>query len=193
MSREVQPTSDDAALIRAFLASRSEEAFRALYRVHTPYLFALSLRLAGGRREEAEEALQDAWIRAAERLAAFRGGSTLRTWLAGILINCTREARRRRRPEVVDLAEWEAVAARTAPPPGAALAVDLERALAELPEVLRDIVVLFDLEGLTHEEVGQRLGIPAGTSKSRLSLARRVLRARLIPEPRPANPLGERA
>lgn len=193
MTREASSAAADAALIGAFLANRSEEAFRALYRAHAPYLFALALRLAGGRRDEAEEALQDAWIRAAGRLAAFRGGSALRTWLAGILINCTREARRRRRPEVVDLAEWEAAAARQTPPPATALAVDLERALAELPDALRDVVVLFDLEGFTHDEIGERLDIPAGTSKSRLSLARRVLRARLAPEPRPARPLGERA
>jgi RNA polymerase sigma-70 factor (ECF subfamily) len=53
--------------------------------------------------------------------------------------------------------------------------------LAELPATLRDVIVLFELEGMSHDEIGARLAIPAGTSKSRLWFARRALRARLAP------------
>jgi RNA polymerase sigma-70 factor (ECF subfamily) len=63
--------------------------------------------------------------------------------------------------------------------PDAASALDLERALAELPDGARAVVLLHDLEGCTHQEIADRLGIPAGTSKSRLSEARRRLRQRL--------------
>src|SRR5262245_31784273 len=90
---------NDRSRVEELVATRSEAAFRALYREHSPYLFALALRLAGGRREDAEEALQESWLRAVERLAAFRFESALRTWLAGIVIRTTRELRRRRHPE----------------------------------------------------------------------------------------------
>ena len=55
--------------------------------------------------------------------------------------------------------------------------IDLERAIRELPDGYREVLILHDVEGLTHEEVGGRLGIDAGTSKSQLSRARRALRA----------------
>jgi RNA polymerase sigma-70 factor (ECF subfamily) len=171
--------SDDRALVSAFLAARSEAAFRALYRAHSPALFALALRLAGGRREDAEEALQEAWVRAVERLESFRFESALRTWLSGIVIRCAHELRRRRHPEREEPKggwEIEELAPPVAP---AALRVDLERALSELPATLRDVIVLHELEGLGHEEIGALLSIPAGTSKSRLHFAKRALRARL--------------
>lgn len=168
---------DDRSLVEAYLSGRSEEAFRALYRAHTPYLFCLALRLAGGRRDEAEEAVQEAWLRAAERMAGFRWRSSLRTWISGILINCCREIGRRRRRDVV-LVE---PAGRH---PSAPSRIDLERSLAELPDPQRHVVVLFYVEGYTHEEIAGLLDIAPGTSKSRLFEARRKLRRRLAAEPR---------
>src|SRR5262245_43729463 len=90
---------EDRRLVEELVAARSEAAFRALYRAHAPYLFGLALRLSGGRREDAEEALQESWLRAVERLAGFRFDSALRTWLAGIVIRTARELRRKRHPE----------------------------------------------------------------------------------------------
>ncbi len=164
----------DSELVGRFLADRSEDAFRALYRAHTPYLYCLALRLAGGREDEAEEAVQEAWIRAAERLASFRWGAALRTWLGGFVVNCCREVVRRRRSAGPVAVETERV---ELPPVEASL--DLERAVAALPDGLREVFVLFDLEGYTHEEIGARLGFAAGTSKSRLFHARRALRGSL--------------
>jgi RNA polymerase sigma-70 factor (ECF subfamily) len=60
--------------------------------------------------------------------------------------------------------------------------IDLERALALLPSGYRTVLILHDLEGCTHDEIGERLGIAAGTSKSQLSHARRAVRALLDPE-----------
>ena len=174
-------SADDRALVRELLEARSEEAFRALYRAHSGYLFALALRLAGGRSEDAEEALQEAWLRAIERLAGFRFESALRTWLAGIVVRVTRELRRKRHPEREEPRggwEIEELAPATLPP---ADTVDLERALGELPPTLRDVLVLFELHGMSHDEIATLLAIPAGTSKSRLWFARRALRARLAP------------
>jgi RNA polymerase sigma-70 factor (ECF subfamily) len=172
--------ASDPDLVERFLAGRSEEAFRALYRAHTPYLFCLAMRLAGGREDEAEEAVQEAWIRAAERLESFRWGSALRTWLGGFVVNCCREAARRRRP-----AGPVAVPSEPVERPWSEESLDLERAVAALPDGLREVFVLFDLEGHTHEEIGERLGIVPGTSKSRLFHARRALR-RLLADRRSA-------
>ncbi len=175
------PSASDRTLVRELLETRSEEAFRALYRAHSGYLFALALRLAGGRREDAEEALQECWLRAVERLADFRFESALRTWLGGIVVRATRELRRKRHPEREEPRggwEIEELAEATLP---AADTIDLERALADLPPTLRDVLVLFEVEGMTHEEISGLLKIPVGTSKSRLWFARRALRARLVP------------
>lgn len=189
-------SSHDRALVSAFLASRAEADFRALYRAHAGALFALALRLAGGRREDAEEALQEAWLRAIERLDSFRFESALRTWLSGIVIRSAHELRRRRHPEREEPKggwEIEELAPPVAP---VASTIDLERALAELPATLREVVVLHELEGLGHEQIGALLDIPTGTSKSRLHFARRALRTRLGAAPasssrRSAIPPGE--
>lgn len=133
----------------------------------------------GGRRAEAEDALQDAWLRATPRLPEFRGESSLRTWLAGFVVNCCRERRRRREADAAppnDPARDDLVADR----------LDLERAIAALPDGHREVFVLHDLEGFTHEEIAARLGIVPGTSKSQLSRARSALRAHMAQAERPA-------
>jgi RNA polymerase sigma-70 factor (ECF subfamily) len=169
----------DRALVADFLARRDETAFRRLYAAHAPRLFLFLLRLSGGRRAEAEELLQETWIRAAERLGAFRWESRLSTWLHGIAWNARRESFRASGPIEVPLPEDNA-----AGQPGAAggageTRLDLERALRDLPEGYREILLMHDVEGYTHEEIGALLGISPGTSKSQLSRARGFLRRRL--------------
>jgi RNA polymerase sigma-70 factor, ECF subfamily len=68
-----------------------EDAFRALYRAHTPALYALALRLTGSDQSEAEDLVQETWVRATRKMSAFRGESALRTWLCGVLVNVRRE------------------------------------------------------------------------------------------------------
>lgn len=104
----------------------------------------------------------------------FRGDASLRTWLAGFTINCCRE-RWRRRESIPD----ETGEAGALEPLGDRL--DLERAIASLPDGHREVFVLHDLEGYTHEEIAARLGIVAGTSKSQLARARSRLRERMAP------------
>ena len=166
--------NDDAGLVVRYLATWDEESFRVLFRRHSPGLFRLALRLLGGDRSAAEDALQEAWIRAAARLAGFRFESALRTWLCGIVINCCREARRRTRLDEVVPAE-EIAAPAFSPLP----ALDLERAIVGLAEGYREVLVLHDVMGYTHREIADRLGVEEGTSKSQLFLARRALRHRL--------------
>lgn len=180
LTRDAGPDqADERAWVEGFLLRREEAAFRALYRAHAEYLFRLAVRLCGGRRDAAEDALQEAWLRAAQTLSRFRWDSRLRTWLAGIVVNCCREEHRRS-------------ARHAPPPPGPAPRreadppwLDLESALLALPEGLRHVLVLYAIEGYTHEEVGTALGIAAGTSKSRLFDARAALRRMLAPAKEP--------
>lgn len=174
-----------------FVDRGDEEAFRQLFRRHTPRLYAIALRLCAGRPDEAEDAVQVAWLRAARRLDRFEWRSSLATWLTGIAINCVREARRRSVPEVVPADVLERLPAPLVP---VGDRVDLDRAIAALPEGYRDVLVLHDVEGLTHEEIAAALGIAAGTSKSQLFHARRAVR-RWLAAPTSATPAtleGER-
>ena len=167
---------EDRKLVSAYLRDREEKAFRALYRRHTPVVFQFVLRLVGGRTAEAEEIIQTAWIRAAEKLEAFRWDSSLRTWLTGIALNCYREAVRRDRREgdttSLDLQELPAAGRLHREIPR----IDLERAIAQLPDGYREVLILHDIEGYTHDEIGSLMGIRNGTSKSQLSRARRAVR-----------------
>ena len=171
-----EAAAPDRRLADAVVASGDELAFRALYRRHTPALYRLALRLGGGDEPWAEELVQRAWIRAVEGLGAFQWRAAFRTWLSGIALNCARETwRERRRSLEVALDPDNHGIAGPAADPGNR--VDLERGIATLPHGCRQVFVLHDVEGFTHEEVASLLGIDPGTSKSQLSHARRRLRA----------------
>jgi len=188
-----EATSQDRALVDRFLRDRSESAFRALYHRHAPRLYQLALRLAGWREDEAAEILQDSWVRATRKLPEFRWESALATWLAGIVVNRSREARRERTGGPIPL---ETLGAEPpGPSAGSETRLDLERAVASLPEGYRRVLILHDIEGYTHPEIGGVLGIEVGTSKSQLFEARRALRRRLearpaLPSPASAGDLG---
>jgi len=158
-------------LVRRFLARRDEDSFRALYRRHTPSLYLLAVRFLGGRAE-ADDAVQEAWVRACSALDGFRWQSSLRTWLGGIVVNCCRELVRKRLVVDADVAADDAPA--PARPDDAG---DLEELIRRLPRGCREVFVLYCLEGNTHEEVAARLAIAPGTSKHQLFRARRTLRA----------------
>lgn len=167
---------EDRSLVARFLAGRDEATFRALYRRHTPFLYRLLLRISGGRAAEAEEGVQETWVRAAERLGGFEWRSALRTWLAGIAIRWWREETRRGLREATFPYEDFVPAA---PIRREIERLDLERALFALAEGYRSAILLHDVEGYTHEEIAELTGVDAGTSKSQLSRARRALRASL--------------
>jgi RNA polymerase sigma-70 factor (ECF subfamily) len=156
--------------VAEFARRRDEESFRELFRAFTPPLLLFAIRLAEGSRTDGEDLVQETWIRAVERFDSYAGRSSFRTWLIGILINCDRERRRRQRGPV-------AIGNQEPDTPHSSF--DLERAIAELPEGARQVLILHAIEGYTHEEVGELLGISPGTSKSQLFNARRILRSLL--------------
>jgi RNA polymerase sigma-70 factor (ECF subfamily) len=166
----------DAELAGRVLREGSEEAFRTLYRRHTPALYSFVLRLLRGAEHDAEDVVQDTWMRAMERLAGFRWEAGFRTWLCGIGLNRAREILRkpgRTREEASPEAEPVLETPRTAD------RIDLEEAIHRLPDGYREILLLHDLLGLTHEEIARELGIAAGTSRSQLCFARRAIRRHL--------------
>jgi RNA polymerase sigma factor (sigma-70 family) len=167
------PIADDRLL--SAVAAGDEAAFLSLYRQHTPRLFAVVLRMLG-RRADAEDAIQEAWLRAVRGLSGFRRDSSFPTWLTGIGIRCALEIIRKRLP--ADTSDSADIADAGTPD----LTIDLERAIAGLPDGYRVVLVLHDVEGFTHEEIGRLLEVEPGTSKSQLFHARRALRLRLRPE-----------
>jgi RNA polymerase sigma-70 factor (ECF subfamily) len=176
----------DRRLVSNFLARRDERAFRDLYHRHTPTLYQLALRLIGWNVHEAEEVVQDTWLRAIEALDGFRWESSLRTWLSGIATNRCRELYRRRARQSHELVVEQLV--QEISPTENFERLDLEQAIAALPNGYRQVLVLHDVEGYTHEEISRMLEIEVGTSKSQLSRARSSVRERLqIMESKRAN------
>jgi len=174
--RQDAPT--DAELAQQILRVGDEAAFRALYRRHTPALYQFVLRILGGSEMDAEDVVQETWIRAVAGLARFRWESSFRTWLTGIGLNRSRKHLRRgsrAEHEALDAVEPEVAA------PEGAERVDLEQAVRLLPNGYRAVLVLHDVEGFTHEEIGRSLGITPGTSRSQLHFARKTLRRLLEP------------
>ena len=166
--------TDDLALVERFLRTRSEDAFEALYDAHTPALYALAMRLTGGDQGEAEDLVQESWVRAVRALPSFRARSQLRSWLCGVLVN-VRRSRVQADWRMVEASDVEPVANGQGPDD----ALDLERAIGTLPEGARDVFVLHDVYGYTHREIAEMLGIVEGTSKSQLTRARALLRRSL--------------
>jgi len=169
--------ASDRELAERVVRDGDEVAFRTLYRRHTPYLLQFTLRVVGGERADAEDVVQEAWIRAMSSLDGFRWESAFRTWISGIALNRARDRLRKKGREV----QPEEPIERSRAPASVPDRIDLERAIAELPDGYRLVLVLHDVEGYTHAEIGERLGIEPVSSRSQLSRARSRLRALLTP------------
>lgn len=141
----------------------------------------MALRLSRGAEEEAREIVQETWVRVAGRLGTFRWESSLRTWLISIALNCARERARAvgRETAVADVEAAGSFATVPSVGPTSVEPIDLARAIDALPDGYRRVLVLHDLEGYTHDEIGRLLGVEPGTSKSQLHRARAGVRARL--------------
>ena len=155
-------------------------AQRALYEQHVDRVYRLAFRLAGDE-ELARDFTQETFVRAFDRLASFRGESALGTWLhaigVSVALNGLRKVKRwRAREAPLDDALTVSTTTRSAEPD---LKVRLKAAVDALPEGYRTVFVMHDVEGYTHEEIAQTLGIQPGTSKAQLFRARAKLRVAL--------------
>jgi RNA polymerase sigma-70 factor (ECF subfamily) len=170
-----QPVPDDVALLRAHVAG-DRYAFAELVRRHRDRLWAVALRTLGDR-EEAADALQDAFISAYRAAGRFRGDSAVTTWLHRIVVNaCLDRVRRRRARPTVALSDTD-----PAPiaPVDSDTALDVRAALASLPVEQRAALVLVDVQGYSVAEAATILGVAEGTIKSRCARGRARLAALL--------------
>jgi RNA polymerase sigma factor (sigma-70 family) len=168
----------DAELARR-IAAGDEAAFDRLYGENVGRVYAVCLRMAGDA-VRARSLTQEAFVRAWQRMGSFRGDSRLSSWLHRIAVNVVLESERSRRRWHGLLLEPEQGSARAMT--GASdpvLRVDLERAIARLPDGARRMLVLRDVEGHSYEEVAELTGVSLGTVKSQISRARRLMREML--------------
>lgn len=177
MNETTEPTEPIEA------AARGEAwAIREIYDRHAERVWAVVRRIAGDDAT-AEDWAQEAWIKVFHALPSFRSEARLSTWIHRIAVNAALDGRRRLSVRPIGEAD---------PLPDRGLghvdrtgrAVDriaLERAIDRLPDGMRTVLVLHEIEGYTHEEIGTSLGISPGTSRSQLFKARAKLRATLAP------------
>lgn len=162
----------DVRLVRA-AAFGDVLAFEALVHRHQERSFRVALRMLGNR-PDAEEAVQDAFLRAWRGLPGFSARSRFSTWLYRITVNCCLTALESRRPPAGELSGAEA-----APGPGPAEAAQAREGVQELTAAIgrltaqqRAPLVLRELEGLSYEEIGEVLQLTPAAVKGRLHRAR---------------------
>jgi len=158
-------------------------AARELYDAHAPRVYRLAYRLTGDA-DLARAFTQDTFVRAFQQLPRFRGDAAFSTWIHRITVTVVANAMRR----VKRLKTREMELDDTIPNRGGETAftgVDpilrdrLSKAIEELPEIYRTTLIMHDLEGYTHGEIAEVLGVAEGTCKSRLAMARAQLRESL--------------
>jgi RNA polymerase sigma-70 factor, ECF subfamily len=163
----------DRTLVERFQRG-DRSAFVDLMRRHERRVYNLAFRMLG-RPEEARDATQDAFLACFRHLDRFRGDAAFTTWLHRIAVNACYDLLRKR-PATTSLDDETAD---PVPAPDhadrAAAAADVQRALLAIPEEYRVVLVLFEVEDLSVEQISSVLGIPSGTVKSRLHRGRAAL------------------
>jgi len=174
--------SEDAALAAA-CRSGDLRAYERLYEIHGARMKNLARNLLGNP-VDAEDAVQETFLKVHRSIAGFRGQSSFVTWTYRILINTCYDARRSRlrKKEVAneDSKESPGIEPRA---PGAhpTLRMALERALAELTQHQRDVFLLYEVEGFRHAEIAGMLEMTETASKNTLFQAKKSLRQMLEP------------
>ena len=185
---DVSPASTFAIDVPATLLDRARRgeaaAFEQLYRDFERPVFTLALRLTG-KREEAQDVLQDTMMKLLDRIAEFRGDSPFWGWLRQIAVNEALMLLRRRGRMGAEMEFDEAALSDNEQllPPRAADAAILGRALASMPGATRSVLWLYHAEGYTHEEIAAAMGKSLSFSKSQLARGTRRLRLLLELEP----------
>lgn len=185
--------TDEEALLTGLRAG-DRHACACLLKRFAPHVYAVALRMTGDP-DEAEDVLQETFISACKHVQEFEGRSALGTWLHRIATNAALMRLRRHTPDVVSLDQPIAslegedipreIADWTFYPAGHALDDEthqvIEQAIAQLPDTLRTVFILREIEGLSTEETAEMLGIGLSAAKVRLHRARLRLRELLTP------------
>ena len=179
--------SDEELVARARDGDRS--AFARLVDRHSISVFNLTLRIVGNR-EDAEEAAQDAFVRAYRNLGRFRGDARFSTWLYRIAVNVSLSSARRSRRDLSTTSlsgsedEEEGLPLQL-PDPSANPAERFEQGefreqvrnmVAALPPIYSAVISMYHIQSLTYDEIAESLELPIGTVKARLFRARAALR-----------------
>jgi RNA polymerase sigma-70 factor (ECF subfamily) len=180
--RSVDRTADPDADLVARCRRGDRGAFDVLLARHRGWVLNLAYQMLGAA-DEAQDAAQEAFVRAFTHLKQFRGEATFGTWLRQIAVNecLNRAARRRERPAAI--ASLEASARlEPAEQDAAAQALAVRAAVQSLTPPLRAALILREMHGASYQDIARILGIPVGTVRSRLAAARERLRQLLSEE-----------
>lgn len=177
---EARPATPDAVLLAGCRAG-DRSAFEELYRSHGARMKSVAANVLGDPAE-AEDAVQEAFVKIFRSAGSFEGRSRFSTWIYRVVVNCCYDLLRRRRPTVpldggpVDPAGLEAAS------PDPALRRALEQGLRSLPPRQRSAFVLFAVEGFSHREIAEILDVSPGNSKTLVFDAKRRLARLLEPD-----------
>jgi RNA polymerase sigma-70 factor, ECF subfamily len=170
-------SDEERELVR--LARKGDErGFAGLVRLHQrrAYIVARSIVLT---HEDAEDAVQEGFLRAYQAIDRFDPGQTFGAWLNRIVANAALDIARRNKVRSADELSDTTPATFRDPAVGGELKERLKQALGELSDRARAVIVMHDVDGFTHAEIGEMLGIPGGTARSDLHHARQKLRGLL--------------
>jgi RNA polymerase sigma-70 factor, ECF subfamily len=170
--------SDEELELVARAKAGDRDGFSGLVRIHQrrAYLVARAVVMT---HEDAEDAVQEGFLRAYQALDRFEEGQSFGAWLNRIVANAALDLSRRRKVRAADELSDTVASAFRDPAEDDELRHRLRAALATLPERARTVLVLHDIEGFTHAEIGELLGIPGGTARSDLHHARKKLKVLL--------------
>ncbi len=166
---------DEERALVAAAQSGDQQAFSGLVRLHQRRAYTVA-RAILTVHEDAEDALQDGFVRAFQALDRFDITQSFGAWLNRIVANAALDLTRRRKVRNTEELSDALQSPFRDPAVGAELRERLAAALLKLPERARSVIVLHDVEGYTHVEIGEMLGIPGGTARSDLHHARQKLR-----------------
>lgn len=171
-------TTDYASEADLLAACRRQDlrAFEALYDAHHARLKSVAFHILG-HRQDAEDAVQETFVKLYRAIDGFQGQSGIGTWLCRILINVCYDLARKRKRDADP--EEHALDARPSPARELPLKLALEAALRRIHPKHRMVFLLFEVEGLRHAEIAAILEIPQGTSKAWLFEAKKELKRML--------------
>jgi RNA polymerase sigma-70 factor (ECF subfamily) len=195
-SRGDYATLADERLVDLYVQSRDEEAFFEICMRHCNYIYGLALRITGNH-QSAEEVLQEVMLQLFQKLHTFAGEARFSSWLYRVTANASYSYLRSKKKEEQEVSledyvpydEMGTLRGKIVPKGWSTLpeeellereALDvIEKAIGELPDLYRTVIVLRDIEGFTNEEVAETLGISVGAVKTRLHRARLALRDKI--------------
>ena len=175
-------TGSERALIEQCMLGR-QDAYRQLYDLYKDRVFTIAVRTLGNA-EDAEDALQETFVKVFRHIGSFQWKSLFSTWIHRITVNTSIEIIRKRKKHLnhLDIDEFsEILTVESSFGKRSNFVMMLEKEIQKLPEGYKNVFVLYAIEGYKHHEIAEMLDITEGTSKSQYFQARTRLRKQLLP------------